>query len=353
MSYIFDTNMFMEDFDVNKYKGEKIYIPIPVLEELDRHNHSSDRTRSYKARNGLKAISRLALSNTIEYPIEADGRTLEILDGATNDNRIIAISKTIMFLDRESVLYTHDLNMYQKAVAIGVRAKHIDYSKAPIYKGYIEVVGTTDTINRFFDEIDTSTLYPNEYILIKDVSTGEETEMRWTGERFVGLSLPDSKVVKAKNALQRCALDLLMNRDITTVAVLGGYGSGKTYLCMQMASYFVLDKNEQSKILGILELCIECPFGHGRVGQRRADISRNRFSGSQIHDLHRSTVCGVAEKQYLEIRGFGIAVHAAFGEVLGGEGLNFDAKCFHTHSFLRNIGGRGQFLPPTEPSGVT
>lgn len=259
MSYIFDTNMFMEDFDVNKYKGEKIYIPIPVLEELDRHNHSSDRTRSYKARNGLKAISRLALSNTIEYPIEADGRTLEILDGATNDNRIIAISKTIMFLDRESVLYTHDLNMYQKAVAVGVRAKHIDYSKAPIYKGYIEVVGTTDTINRFFDEIDTSTLYPNEYILIKDVSTGEETEMRWTGERFVGLSLPDSKVVKAKNALQRCALDLLMNRDITTVAVLGGYGSGKTYLCMQMASYFVLDKNEQSKILGIRE-----PNGEGK-----------------------------------------------------------------------------------------
>lgn len=30
MSYIFDTNMFMEDFDVNKYKGEKIYIPIVV-----------------------------------------------------------------------------------------------------------------------------------------------------------------------------------------------------------------------------------------------------------------------------------------------------------------------------------
>ena len=111
-----------------------------------------------------------------------------------------------------------------------------------------------------------------------------------------------------------------------------------------------------SKIAGqthALELCIECPFGHGRVGQRRADISRNRFSGSQIHDLHRSTVCGVAEEQHLKIWGFGIAVHAAFGEVLGGEGLNIDAKCFHTHSFLRNMGGRGQFLPPTEPSGVT
>ena len=102
-----------------------------------------------------------------------------------------------------------------------------------------------------------------------------------------------------------------------------------------------------------LELCVECPFGHGRVGQRRADISRKRFSGSQIHDLHRCAVRRIAEKQYLKVRGFGIAVHAALGEVLGGEGLNIDAKCFHTHSFLRNMGGRGQFLPPTEPSGVT
>lgn len=60
MSYIFDTNMFMEDFDVNKYKGEKIYIPIVVLEELDKHSHSSDKLRAYKARNGLKAIEKLA-----------------------------------------------------------------------------------------------------------------------------------------------------------------------------------------------------------------------------------------------------------------------------------------------------
>ena len=111
-----------------------------------------------------------------------------------------------------------------------------------------------------------------------------------------------------------------------------------------------------SKIAGqthTLELCIECPFGHGRVGQRRADIGRKRFSGSQIHDLHRCTVRRIAEKQDLKVRGFGITIHAALGEVLGGEGLNIDAKCFHTHSFLRNMGGRGQFLPPTEPSGVT
>lgn len=54
MSYIFDTNMFMEDFDVNKYKGEKIYIPIVVLEELDKHSHSSDKLRACKAEKRTK-----------------------------------------------------------------------------------------------------------------------------------------------------------------------------------------------------------------------------------------------------------------------------------------------------------
>ena len=74
-----------------------------------------------------------------------------------------------------------------------------------------------------------------------------------------------------------------------------------------------------SKIAGqthTLKLCVERPFGHGGVGQRRADIGRKRFSGSQIHDLHRCTVRRIAEKQDLKVRGFGITIHAALGEVL-------------------------------------
>ena len=74
-----------------------------------------------------------------------------------------------------------------------------------------------------------------------------------------------------------------------------------------------------SKIAGqthTLKLCVERPFGHGGVGQRRADIGRKRFSGSQIHDLHRCTVRRIAEKQDLKVRGFGITIHAALGDAL-------------------------------------
>ena len=53
--------------------------------------------------------------------------------------------------------------------------------------------------------------------------------MRWNGEKFVALKLPPSKFIKGKNALQRCALDMLINPSITICALLGLPGSGKTF----------------------------------------------------------------------------------------------------------------------------
>lgn len=83
--------------------------------------------------------------------------------------------------------------------------------------------------------------------------------MRWDGEKFVWLKLPPSKYIKGKNALQRCALDLLNNPNITVCAILGTYGSGKTRLTLSMAKYAVVDKGTQSTIVGIRE-----PVGHGK-----------------------------------------------------------------------------------------
>ena len=72
--------------------------------------------------------------------------------------------------------------------------------------------------------------------------------MRWDGNKFVPLRLPPSKFIKGKNALQRCALDMLNNKDITVCVVLGTFGSGKSYLNTRMADYCVREKGLQSKI---------------------------------------------------------------------------------------------------------
>ena len=118
------------------------------------------------------------------------------------------------------------------------------------------------------DNMDLSDWNTNEYLIIQNTDDSSEKEMRFDGEKFVALKLPPSKYIKAKNSLQRCALDILNNQDITIAAILGGYGSGKTFITMQMALYSVNEKGYQSKILGV-----RSPQGEGKeIGYLPGDM---------------------------------------------------------------------------------
>lgn len=128
-----------------------------------------------------------------------------------------------------------------------------------IYKGYKEIVGTTGDINQYMTDINFDDWYINEYLIIKNIDDESESEMRYDGEKFVPLKLPPSRYIRAKNALQRCALDILNNKDITVVAILGTYGSGKSAISMKMCCYSVIEKGWRSKIIGI-----RSPIGEGR-----------------------------------------------------------------------------------------
>ena len=122
-----------------------------------------------------------------------------------------------------------------------------------MYKGYQSISGDETFINEYMCNMDFSEWFPNEYLLIHNTSTGTQSEMRFNGTDFVPLRLPRSSKIKAKNALQRCALDILNNPDITVAAILGGYGTGKSFLTMRMALDAVLSKGTQQKILGVRE----------------------------------------------------------------------------------------------------
>lgn len=138
------------------------------------------------------------------------------------------------------------------------------------YKGYKTVTGNSYEINEYMENINTSIWYPNEYLIMNNTDDGSTKEMRWDGNNFVPLKLPNSKFIKGKNALQRCALDMLNNKDITICVVLGTYGSGKSYLLTRMADYCVREKGWQSKICFIRE-----PWGEGREeGYLKGDFSQ-------------------------------------------------------------------------------
>lgn len=103
---------------------------------------------------------------------------------------------------------------------------------AAIYKGYKLIEGTSAEINDYLANVNYEEWAINEYLIIHDLNNQKYSEMRYDGEKFVGLKLPPSNFIKGKNSHQRCALDLLFNKDIPVCAVLGTYGSGKTFLTM-------------------------------------------------------------------------------------------------------------------------
>ena len=126
-----------------------------------------------------------------------------------------------------------------------------------IYKGYVKIIGDTEYINNYMNNLDYSKWYTNEYIIINNTDDDSIKEMRFDGSMFVPLKLPPSKYIKGKNSLQRCGLDILNNPNITIASILGGYGSGKSRLSTCMATYAIQEKGWQSKIVALREVISE------------------------------------------------------------------------------------------------
>ena len=120
-------------------------------------------------------------------------------------------------------------------------------SNDEFYKGYKIIEGNTNYITEQLSNTKDGNWLTNEYALIKNIDTGETSEMRFDGDKFVSLKLPSSKYIKGKNALQRCAIDLLANDEITIAAILGCYGSGKSWLSMRMALWHIQENTKATK----------------------------------------------------------------------------------------------------------
>lgn len=180
------------------------------------------------------------------------------LDISDPDVLICCSAKVWEDVNNEPVVFiTHDLSCRNIAENIlGLSVEWFD-DKKEIYKGYKNIVGNTDFINESLSIIDFSDWYVNEYCIIHNTDDNSIKEMRYDGNTFVPLKLPSSKYIKGKNSLQRCALDMLNNPNITICAVLGGYGSGKTMLSTKCALMAVQEKGWQSRIIALREAISE------------------------------------------------------------------------------------------------
>ena len=250
----YDTCSILAEIDNDDLFAERFYISSISLHELENIKTSKNKTEDvrYKARK----LSHLLDEHYNDYDVVVYNFEISDyivgtlgLDATIPDNQIVGTAKYIS--EKEDVVFiTNDICLKNIARYLGLEVCSV-VGKENIYKGYKTIKGTSEQINIAMENIDFSDWNINEYLIIQNTDDDSEKEMRFDGERFVSLKLPSSKFIKAKNSLQRCALDILNNQDITIAAILGGYGSGKSFISMQMALYNVQEKGYQSKILGI------------------------------------------------------------------------------------------------------
>lgn len=246
----FDTNTIITDCS----DLSNVVLSSKTLEELENIKSSvhKDAYIKYKARLAVRAIKEqnpeIVVVTQEDYDVLAE-KHLEV----TNDNLIIA-SAWRYSKENNAVFVTNDILCgFIAKNYFGLEVENLKETNDDVYKGYKIIHGNSDIINEYMNSIDYNDWSVNEYLIIENTDDDTSKEMRFDGEKFVNLKLPSSKFIKGKNSLQRCALDILMNPDITIAAILGGYGSGKTFLSMQMALYNVVEKGNQGKILGIRE----------------------------------------------------------------------------------------------------
>lgn len=257
--------------------AEHFYISMVTLRELE--NIKTSRNKDAEVKHKARKVTRLLNGHPEMYTVANYATVIPSTSIALHDGSpdyLICYDAAQTRAAEPIVFVTDDLSC--RCIARGLYHMEVASSDVEddIYTGYVQFAGTSDEINQYMEQLDTATLFPNQYLLLTDTETGKTSEMRFDGEKFVELRLPHSGYLKGKNSLQRCALDLLMNRDIGIVAILGTYGSGKSFLTTQMGLYHVLEKGNQSKLLGIRE-----PAGEGApVGYLKGtleDKTRNFF----------------------------------------------------------------------------
>ena len=250
----YDTCSLLAKIDNDDLFTERFYISSISLHELENIKTSKNKTEDvrYKARKLSHLLDEHYNDyDVVVYNFEISDYIVGMLglDATIPDNQIVGTAKYIS--EKEDIVFiTNDICLKNIARYLRLDVCSV-VGKENIYKGYKIIKGTSEQINIAMENMDFSDWNINEYLIIQNIDDNSEKEMRFDGEKFVSLKLPSSKFIKAKNSLQRCALDILNNQDITIAAILGGYGSGKTYLSMQMALYHILDKGNQSKILGV------------------------------------------------------------------------------------------------------
>jgi PhoH-like ATPase len=267
-NYIIDTSVFLSDAQcIYKLGNADIFIPLKVLEEIDKHKKRQDSVGfnarqiikildSYRAKGSLTKGVRIGKGKGIIKICEPAGFLPDSLNKNIADHVILSSALGIKnnFPNRKSIVLSRDINMRVIADAIDIESDdHIvsqvidDTNK--IYTGFAEVLVDDQLIDQFYagediflDETFFSdqkmNAHLNQFLILVSSANPKKTALC----RFNGYNIAIKPItskyrdlswgITPRNKEQSFAYDLLFDDDIPLVSLIGRAGSGKTLIAI-------------------------------------------------------------------------------------------------------------------------
>lgn len=227
---------------------EHFYLSSVTLSELEHIKVSETKPQEikHKARNLVRILNSHPDSFTV---VVDDTAVRAVLDKhflpLSNDNLILASAS----MTSCEVVYSEDLCMRlvgKQVFELNMSAFEMDDSSVGNpYTGYKQAQMSMAEYSMFLNNLGNNAYgcAQNEYLIIYDEEFDLIDCYRWDKAVFVpaynktlkSLSMGDK--IKAKDEMQRCAIDSLINNTIT--ALTGRAGSGKTLLALSAAMYLI------------------------------------------------------------------------------------------------------------------
>ena len=264
-NYVLDTSVYLTDADaLYKFGNHDIFIPLKVLEEIDKHKKRQDsvginarkiiRTLDElrakgNLQKGVRLGKGLGLLRAISYEVLKDVVFPSDLDLRIPDHMIIATAMAVrQESTRKTCVVSRDINMRVICDSIGMPSEdytteRVVHSSDELYSGLAVHLVDDQVIDRFYenediligeDEVE-GQWHPNQYVLMVSNANEKKTCLGRFYTHFqpikkiVHSKIPDWKI-SSRNKEQAFAIDLLMDPSVKVVSLVGRAGSGKT-LC--------------------------------------------------------------------------------------------------------------------------
>ena len=277
--FVIDTSVLLYDKDcLKKFEGNDIYIPLIVLEELDK----------FKDKPGILGESARKINRDLDSYrsignlhsgvfIEEDNIFVKVWVESLTDSKILTLSKsndniivatlediTKKYNDREVTLITKDINLRVKCDALMLSANdyfadyenvHTDYERALVEEVYLFEEDISRLHKEGFAEIDSEDIAEiraeNQFLIAKSAQNNSSSLCFYREGKVFLLDKKDTiyknSTVDPKNKEQHFALQMILDEKVPLVTITGLPGSGKTYLSLMTALHLVMSDNNPFK----------------------------------------------------------------------------------------------------------